>query len=895
MSDATGAGYRWTLESEDRLVYKADVRIEDTDNWSSRCEEIMMGGAYRGWVSNRGEQPVPWDQPSMLSLVVHQEHRAALFVEYRPETAEWPSMVDSAREQFTAIPYRGYSVGGFALSPDGNSVAVLEFWGGADGALAIVDPVRGERTVLARIAGLAGNESPLWSPDGRWVLIPTRNPVLVSTQEPMVVPLGLDEYPQGVQVDWWVEKGKVSLFGLAGAGLEQQVVRMSLETGTWESVCRVRVHDQEGLDQHRHTLVWPRMSASGDAVLVGSWLGPDAAYQEKYGSRSRLAVLHPHTGELESIFPAFVDDTVVEREHSGWHWTTRTREVPPFELGAALLDGAREPDTRERDGDDDLDQRREHLWAWWSAGVPTPSPRQAPSIDVPKLTSLVKSTETGVTEAAPPPFVRCYRIHADFPFGGDAFVQAQKAVDWMKDHGGETFHGVLVDGRGTRLSPEWIDVSAGWLSSDGDLAVITGTPTHSVVGLDEAYDLGTFDGRNLPFGGGGQWGPTPAESLAMPNRQVYFGDPRSGRFRITEVGPDVAELAVSDDGRRYATIERQGSGPRRLTFGATADRVPRTSIASLDFATDLRFSPDGNWLGLVSGGFALVDLDSRQVAHVPLASGWTTGWDWWPDSAPSIVQVIYDTETGVNRLMRIDLASGAAEQINELRVESPVEQGQEPPERSLVRPRMSADGRWMLAMSRAFQCPGRESEYTERMGLVLVDLDEGSTRPLHDAFLDGAHGPFGKNVLTIEHQSHEWIPQPGRSAYPPMPAALAMEGLTLVDLTSEQSSQLGEDSIQIASLLLEQAMGSPRFSGPGPGPLLSETVRYCATASATSEQWSQLDRWLSAVQSVLPEVSAQLPAAQVESWRALLGSVEMIRTGRAGEIDYVALERVAGG
>jgi hypothetical protein len=884
---AKDSGYSWTLQPDDRLIYKADVRIEDTDNWSQKCDAIMSDG-YRGWVSNRGERPVPWGQASTLSLVIDQDHRAALFVEYRPEDARWPSVVEGGQAQFKPIPYRGYSLCGFAFSPDGRSVAVVEFWGGADGALTVVDPARGDRRLITRIEGLSGRESPSWSPDGRWILIPTRTPILASADGATVVPLGTEDFPSGVSLDWWVEQGQVSLFGLAGRGLEQQVIRLHPATGDWEAVCSVRVPAQPGLEEGRHSLVWPRMAPGGDAVLVGSWLGPDGAYQEKYGSRSRLAVLHPYTGEVQSIFPAFVDDTVVERDHSGWHWTTTPRDASPLTVGGSLLSGSVEPDTRDREHDDDLAQRCEHLWGWWVAGAPqTPTGRDRLA-EIPRLSSSARPA--AVDGGSPwPAFVRSYRVHADFPMGADAFAEAQRAVSWMKSHGGHTFHGVMVDDQGNKLSPEWIDVSAGWLSSARHLAVITGTLTHSALGLEEAYDLGTFDGRNLPFGGGGEWGPTPAESLAMPNRQLFMGDPRTGRFRITDVGPDADELAVSNDGEAYATLEREGPGPRLLRVGTVASPSPRRTLATLDFATDLRFSPDGKYLGLISGGFALVDPERGQVARVPIELGRTTGWDWWPGSEPSILQIVYETQGALSRLIRIDLASGAAEQIAEIRVKDPAEPGVEALEPSLIRPRISPDGRWMLAMSRAFQSPGRESEYSERMGLVMVDLSDGSTQPMHDAFLDGPTGPFGRNVLTIDHQSHEWIPGAVETSFPALPD-LRMDDLSPSALTPEQTAQLGEDALQIASLALEKAIGNPRFSGPGPGPLLPETVHYCVTAHATAEQWPQLDRWLLAVQSVLPEVAGQLPGNQRQSWMALVDAVAMIRSGRGGEIDYEALE-----
>lgn len=503
-----------------------------------------------------------------------------------------------------------------------------------------------------------------------------------------------------------------------------------------------------------------------------------------------------------------------------------------------------------------------------------------------------------VEATAPEDFVRSFRVHADFPVGPAGFEPAQRAVEWMRAHGGYTFHGVMVDQHGRRLTPEWIDVADGWMAEDGGLCVISGSITHAALGLEEAYDLGSHDGRNSDFFRGHDWGPTFDESLAYPRSQVFLGDAKTGRFVITEVGPNVEELAVSPDGRQYAVIEPLRISQEHqvnLTLGSTDGQGGRRTLGALD-ARELRFSPDGLWLGMRSSpvGFALVDPATDQIARVPTQYGYTTGWDWWPEGEPSIVQMIYDEERQVSRLVRITLSSGAAETLYEIDLGDTSVDGFQS-EKKLMRPRIHPDGRWMLASSRAYMNAGRERDYSDRFGLVLVDLSNGSVQPMHASYIDGPQGPFGKNVLTVDHQSHEWkrgYPRPWTTA----PANLRWEALPTVELPERIAEEVGEDAAKVAALAIERAIGwNPQFSGPGPGPLLPEIVRYLQAAHRYSTTWSNFDRWLVELETVLPQVLPQLPAGHRKCWDALVASLHLIRAGRSDDIDSESLELLGRG
>ncbi len=332
-------GVAWHLGAGDQITFEASVRLEDTDTWSPAADQALTGGGYRGWATNAGNPALPWPSGNVVQLVLDARRRRGLFVVGSVPPHE-PSLGDGQAFRAVAgmrqLPFRGHSMCGMSLSPDGRSAATVEYWSGAaSGGVAMIELETGTRRVITALPGLAGYEVPLWSPDGNWILVTSNPPQLVSLEHDIVVPVNLGDSPHSTQLDWWPAKGPSCLFALVGDGLQQRIQVLDLASGSVDFQCMALVPRQEGLDAARHLLVWPRVSPDGATVLVGCRLGPPGGYQDKYGSRDRVAILDPSSGVLTCSFPAFVDDTLVEREHRHWRWTST---LPPDAAPVTVAD-----------------------------------------------------------------------------------------------------------------------------------------------------------------------------------------------------------------------------------------------------------------------------------------------------------------------------------------------------------------------------------------------------------------------------------------------------------------------------------------------------------------------------------------------------------------------------
>jgi hypothetical protein len=260
-----------------------------------------------------------------------------------------------------AFANRG-SVCGMELSPDGRHLAVLEWSRGAH--VVLLDTATGARRFLAAFANAyVGFEQPLWSPDGRWLLVNTGSHAsIVSVGDGTTAPV---PFP-GAQLDWWPSEGPSTLLALHGTPGEQRLGRLDLARWALDDLGPVELPRQDGLPPFRRHLGTPRVSPDGREVLVGSCFGPPADYQERQGSRPRVALIVVDQRRVEPVTAPFADRAqLVEREHRSWKWLADTRSTSgPTVVHEPILASLRR-------GGDDLtateggsSPRREVVMAW---------------------------------------------------------------------------------------------------------------------------------------------------------------------------------------------------------------------------------------------------------------------------------------------------------------------------------------------------------------------------------------------------------------------------------------------------------------------------------------------------------------------------------------------------
>lgn len=364
-TDKSSAGIAWTLGAEDVLTYKADCRMEDhQERWTPQLSSLM-DSSNKGFRTNTGGNPVAWASHSVDDLELDSHRRRALLAAvvmpgHDPETTDGRAYRDTPG--FRQLPWRGYSISGFSVSPDGSRVAVLEFRGGADGVLSVTDIVTGARVEVTSVEHVSGNETPQWSSDGKWILLSTHPALLVDVDGRRQMTFSGSDNPNLTAVDWWPKRGGSIIFMLSGSEGRFQVREFDLSTGTHTTISEVRLPTQPDLALWRHIMAYPKVSPVDNTVLVGISLGPPGAYQEQHGGRYRMAMLEAGTGEVRQLFEPFVDGTPVERVHDDWRWNRVAIDPRPVTMAASVagqLTACPVPPTFTNDDPQDTT-----LWLW---------------------------------------------------------------------------------------------------------------------------------------------------------------------------------------------------------------------------------------------------------------------------------------------------------------------------------------------------------------------------------------------------------------------------------------------------------------------------------------------------------------------------------------------------
>lgn len=347
--------YRETRRRQDQSELRAD-------------RPPATGALYKpGWLDNWGTRLLPPAIYSVEGMSVHPSLNAvAMCVTHAPpeprlrvegtNLAQWPLM--SSVPGLRPLANAGNWLCGVAWSPQGDRLACLE---GPPGALSLFDAGHGQRTFLTTIGHVYGDETPMWSPDGRWLLLPTRpRPLLVSLDHRVIVDLPLE----GAQVDWHPAAGASTLLTLHDGPPAPRVGNYDLSTGGFTDLGAVILPEQPDQVQYLHQ---PRVSPDGRRLLMGSNYGPPARYQEMYGIRFRVALVELGNLKLQPLIgPSADPGGWFEREHSHWSWIPRRRPAPPVTVAAELVAGGRPFDTADPHTGADRSGRDETVvvWTW---------------------------------------------------------------------------------------------------------------------------------------------------------------------------------------------------------------------------------------------------------------------------------------------------------------------------------------------------------------------------------------------------------------------------------------------------------------------------------------------------------------------------------------------------
>ena len=238
-----------------------------------------------------------------------------------------------------------------SVSPDGRSLATLDYFA-QTGYLAVIDVASGKQRPLCQVQHVSGGEHVTFSPDGRWILIPRTfvdvGPTIVAVDSGCSVCL---HHLAGHSSCWWVNEGHLGLLSFGSgdfrtAGYDPlRILFFDLTTLETTDFLRAQVPDSPILPLSRQGISNPEPRSDG-TVLIGTFFGPPSEYQENNGSRSRVSILDLSTGQIQLLFPAFVDaEETVERSHSLWSWNSPLDARITSEVCADLLHDALPPNT----------------------------------------------------------------------------------------------------------------------------------------------------------------------------------------------------------------------------------------------------------------------------------------------------------------------------------------------------------------------------------------------------------------------------------------------------------------------------------------------------------------------------------------------------------------------
>lgn len=432
----------------------------------------------------------------------------------------------------------------------------------------------------------------------------------------------------------------------------------------------------------------------------------------------------------------------------------------------------------------------------------------------------------------------------------------------MGVQGGYGYGGVIRDSRGRAISPDWI-AATGAAAVGANLAIV-GTISHLALEHGStALDLGARDGRNLVG-----WPEPGPEGLVHPSAHLFMGNPLESWLEMSEIGGDVASLALSQDGRLIGLAETfGGSTGAAFVVDPTGERVPLGTL-DLSGVEQISFSADGRYL-LVPRfqNPVLIEVATGSAISLPV----TGDLAWWPAYGASTILWLDQRDYGHAVICAYDVATDTIEQVRP--VVYPDAPGLEPSRHRLNHPTVNDTGDKVLCGTYFGVDPAVQEERGSRERVSILDLNTGRVAPLVDPFVNG------DRRLEREHSAYRWLRSEAPAGNVVIHDALTATRAELVyDLTSEQRGLIADDSRNLAVACLRKMVGTTQeqtMAGGDPR-FVPEALR-CVQAMADygPDRLMELAEWIEQASGMLSAVAPDgLPR---EGWKTFRSGWKTIR------------------
>lgn len=424
------------------------------------------------------------------------------------------------------------------------------------------------------------------------------------------------------------------------------------------------------------------------------------------------------------------------------------------------------------------------------------------------------------------------------------------------------------------LSPSWLTVNSSSYDPESGRLVLSGYPTHDLLGMSPAYDLGAIDGRNVTT-----WSSQGHTSgLHMPANHVYVGSTHTRILAPLTYQTNACSVDYHPGQQLIAVLEFLGGSTGAVSVtDSNGNRRVLTTVASVAGHEPVRFSPDGTWLLISTSGRGTTLIEVANGRHIRVEPSNAC---WWPLEESTLLCVENSDGHMVPRLFSLRDAEHVQDFPEILVTDHLAEEFH-----SAWFPHVSPDGQELMVQTIAGVTAEHQAQFGAGSRATRVNLRTGAARTTQPPFLDGS------GLLERDVRHHAWVgqPEPRKVDLHPSLAAQLLPGVTDHEYLS--LDRWADDAQQFVVKLLNRAID--RIDTDEPEALMPEIIAAMVAVSQDHKLWEGMSEWLTNVQQVTTECVAEgrIVGDAAAAWTKFGAAKAALDAGREDLVDTIAAAR----